>query len=185
MDPFSKDKVMKIETMAASKKTAESLKYGEDLMEALQLAEDFKTEIEQYEMELEEFDKSFGKSARPTKPRPSPMFNNRSIFEHVLMHLKAIRNAELENALRFLNYKQSVKLLYYLEHLIRNNLEMELAARAVQFILETYQPQIQMSIDMEPLLKSISVHMRYHYKEKKDMIGMNVSALKLLEKETQ
>jgi hypothetical protein len=46
VDPFSKDKVMKIETTAAAKKTAESLKYGEDLMEALDLADQFKAEIE-------------------------------------------------------------------------------------------------------------------------------------------
>lgn len=45
VDPFSKDKVMKIETMAASKKTAENLKYGEDLMEALEMADEFKSEI--------------------------------------------------------------------------------------------------------------------------------------------
>lgn len=46
VDPFSKDKAMKIETMAASKKTAENLKYGEDLMEALEMADEFKSEIE-------------------------------------------------------------------------------------------------------------------------------------------
>ena len=55
LDPFSKDKVMKLETMAASKKTAENLKYGEDLMEALEMAEQFKVEIDQYEIALEEF----------------------------------------------------------------------------------------------------------------------------------
>lgn len=62
VDPFSKDKVMKIETAAASKKTAENLKYGEDLMEAIDMAEDFKQEIEQYEMELEESSKVKGRS---------------------------------------------------------------------------------------------------------------------------
>jgi hypothetical protein len=30
---------MKIETIAATKKTAENLRYGEDLMEALEMAE--------------------------------------------------------------------------------------------------------------------------------------------------
>ncbi len=54
VDPFSKDKVMKIESAAASKKTSENLKYGEDLMEALEMAEEFKIEIEQYEIALEE-----------------------------------------------------------------------------------------------------------------------------------
>jgi hypothetical protein len=39
VDPFAQDKVMKIETAAASKKSAENLKYGEDLMEAIELAD--------------------------------------------------------------------------------------------------------------------------------------------------
>ena len=54
IDPFSKDKVVKIETMAATKKTAENLKYGEDLMEALDMADAFRMEVEQYEMQLEQ-----------------------------------------------------------------------------------------------------------------------------------
>ena len=83
-------------------------------MEALELAEGFKLDIEQYEMELE------GAASRASKPRASPMFNHRTIFEHVLLHLKSIRNSEIENTLRFLNFKQSTKLLYYLEHFIRN-----------------------------------------------------------------
>lgn len=119
IDPFSKDKVVKIETMAASKKTAENLKYGEDLMEAIMTADQFKGEIEQYEMEMEEYDSKSGRS-RPARPRPSPILNNQTIFDHVKQHLKAIRNSELENTLRFLNFKQSISLLYYLEHFIRN-----------------------------------------------------------------
>ena len=46
LDPFSKDKVLKIESAAASKKTAENLKYGENLMEALELSEAFRQEID-------------------------------------------------------------------------------------------------------------------------------------------
>ena len=104
VDPFSKDKVLKLDTTAAAKKTAESLKYGEDLMEAIELAEEFKMEIEQYEMALEEADKSKGKM-KPAKPKPSPIFNHRNIFEHVTLHIKSIRNSEIENTLRFLNFK--------------------------------------------------------------------------------
>jgi len=36
---------------------------------------------------------------------------------------------------------------------------------------------------MEPVIKSISVHMRYHFKERRDTIGMNQAALKLIEKD--
>ena len=39
----------------------------------------------------------------PEKPTASIKFVGRNIFEHVNLHLKKIRSAELENALRFLN----------------------------------------------------------------------------------
>ena len=55
-------------------------------------------------MATEEAEKAKSK-VRPAKPRPSPIFNNRTIFEHVLLHIKAIRNSELENTLRLLNLK--------------------------------------------------------------------------------
>jgi hypothetical protein len=38
---------------------------------------------------------------------------------------------------------------------------------------------------MEPLIKSISVHMRYNFKSRRNLIGVNLSALKLIEKEVQ
>jgi len=40
--------VIKIETQLATKRTTESLRYGEDLMDALELADKLKEEIEQY-----------------------------------------------------------------------------------------------------------------------------------------
>ena len=66
-----------------------------------------------------------------------------------------------------------MQLFYYLENFIRNNIDLEIASRCVLFILETYQTQIQMTLDMEPVLKSIAVHMRYHFKDRRDMIGIN------------
>lgn len=41
---------MKLESADASKKTAEGLKYGDNLMEALDKAEAFREEIEQFSM---------------------------------------------------------------------------------------------------------------------------------------
>lgn len=53
IDPFAKDKVLKIESSGnVTKLTAENLRYGEDLMQALELVEQFKAEVEQYEMAL-------------------------------------------------------------------------------------------------------------------------------------
>ena len=41
----------------------------------------------------------------PEKPTPSIKFLGRNIFEHIILHLKKIRSAELENSLIFLNQK--------------------------------------------------------------------------------
>jgi hypothetical protein len=87
---------MKIETQLAHKRTTESLRYGEDLMDALELAEKFREEIEQYAISLEI---AAGKKYKPEKPQPSIKFLGRNIFEHILLHLKRIRSAELENTL--------------------------------------------------------------------------------------
>ena len=55
LDPFAKDKVMKIEMGEASKRTAETIKYGDDLMFALELADEFREEVDQYAIALEQY----------------------------------------------------------------------------------------------------------------------------------
>jgi len=66
----------------------------------------------------------------------------RNIFDHVLIRLKAIRSSDLESTLRFLNYKHSCSLLFYTEHYLRNNIEIELATRAALYLIKTYQVQM-------------------------------------------
>ena len=55
------------------------------------------------------------------KPKPSIHFLGRTVYDHVMLKLKAIRNSDLENTLRFLNYKQCLSLMHYCEHYIRYN----------------------------------------------------------------
>jgi hypothetical protein len=47
-DPFAKDKVMKIESKEVIKRTAETIRYGDDLMFALEMSEQWREEVEQY-----------------------------------------------------------------------------------------------------------------------------------------
>lgn len=62
----------------------------------------------------------------------------RNVFDHVLVRLKAIRSSDLESTLKFLNFKHSSSLLFYVEHYLRNNTETELAARTALYLLKTY-----------------------------------------------
>lgn len=53
LDPFARDKVVKIETGEAAKRTVETIKYGDELMFALELAEDFRMEVDSYSISVE------------------------------------------------------------------------------------------------------------------------------------
>lgn len=53
LDPFARDKVVKIETGEASKRTVETIKYGDELMFALEIADEFKAEVDSYAISVE------------------------------------------------------------------------------------------------------------------------------------
>lgn len=155
-------------------------------MEAIELCEQFREELEQYAMSLEIYEASAKhkkKLAKPEKPTANIRFLGRNVFEHILLHVKRIRSAELENTLRFLNQKQCFALLFYLEHLLRNSVEIELASRGIMYIMKTYQVQLKQTQELLPILKSISLHMMHHFKSLRDDIGVNISALKIVQKE--
>ena len=118
LDPFARDKVVKIETGEAAKRTVETIKYGDELMFALELAEAFRNEVDSYAISLELYQQR--KGPRPEKPEPSLHFMGRNIFDHVLIRLKNIRSSDLESTLKFLNYKFSCSLLFFVEHYLRN-----------------------------------------------------------------
>jgi hypothetical protein len=46
IDPFAKDKVMKIETSQPIKRSAETIKYGDDLMDALEISDKWRQEVD-------------------------------------------------------------------------------------------------------------------------------------------
>lgn len=74
-------------------------------MDALELSEAFREELEQYAISLEIYEAQKKKKSSPEKPSPSIKFLGRNIFEHILLHLKRIRSSELENTLKYLNQK--------------------------------------------------------------------------------
>lgn len=149
LDQFSKDKVMRIESEAAVKGSMESIKYGEDLMEAINQAEAFRTECLEYQGQLERYEEMLKQNKKlaktmekPLKPKPDYMFEGRNIFEHVLHHLKTIRRSELESSLKFLNFTVIKKMMFYIEFYIRNQVEVELITKVLIFFIRGYQVQL-------------------------------------------
>jgi hypothetical protein len=71
-------------------------------MSAIELSDNYRREVEQYMMEVEAYNAK--KGLKPEDPpKPSVHFMGRTVFDHVMLQLKAIRSSDLENSLRFLN----------------------------------------------------------------------------------
>ena len=87
-------------------------------MFALELADDFRAEVDNYSISLELYKQR--KGPKPDRPELNFHFAGRNVFDHVLIRLKAIRSSDLESTLKFLNYKYSCSLLFYVEHYLRN-----------------------------------------------------------------
>lgn len=187
LDQFSKDKVMKIESESALKGSLESIKYGEDLMQAINQAEEFRLECENYQIDLEKYEETLKTNKKlakamekPSKPKPDYAFEGRNIFQHVLHHLKSIRRSELENSLKFVNFTAVKKMMLYIEYFIRNEVEIELVTKVLIYFIRGYQTQITGCEEMKLLMTSIYYHLSRALKHFKEKIGINISAIKLL-----
>jgi U3 small nucleolar RNA-associated protein 12 len=115
------------------KKSMDNISFAEDLMDSLDHAEKFKNEVYQYEIALEEYEKSQqmlkSKNTKnmkvynleePEIPSASPFLLGKNIFDYILFKLKTIRTSELESTLNNLPYSYVQTLMFYLEYYIRN-----------------------------------------------------------------
>jgi len=121
-----------IDKLVPIKKSMDNIGFAEDLMDSLDVAEKFKNEVYQYEIALEEYNKSIQmlktkdkklkvyNLEEPEIPTPSPFLLGKNIFDFILFKLKSIRNSEVENTLNNLPYSYVQTLMFYLEYYIRN-----------------------------------------------------------------
>mmetsp|Transcript_11147 Transcript_11147/g.18708 ORF Transcript_11147/g.18708 Transcript_11147/m.18708 type:complete len:94 (-) Transcript_11147:11-292(-) len=61
---------------------------------------------------------------------------------------------------------------------MRHRVDIERVQRAVLFLVKSYQLQILQEPSLLPILKSIQSHMRVHFQEFKELVGVNQCGLK-------
>lgn len=152
------------------KKNLENLTISEELIEGLDMCENYKEDIYQYELALEDFEASkqvlksksrdinikFMNIEQPEKPTPPMLLLGKNIFDYILFKLKRITPlSELENSLNNLPYSYVQKLLFYIEYFIRNRVEVELFVRCFLFLLRLYESQFSNDKTIMRILESI------------------------------
>jgi len=165
------------------KEKYDNLRFGEDIMMAIDLAENLREEYIDYENQLIEFNKN--KSLKlPERPKNEKL-GKKSIPEYVLFEISKINSADLEKSLKFLHLSYIEKLLNYIKYFIQNNIYVELCARILNFILMTHEMHIRNSKKMVNLLVKIQQNLRVQLQKEKDLMGFNLAGLKFVKKDIE
>lgn len=162
------------------KEKYENLRFGDDIMMAIDLAENLREEYIDYESKLLDFYQK--KSTKlPEKPRADKL-GNKNVPEYVLSEILKINSADLEKSLKFLHLNYIEKLLIYIKYFVQNNIHVELCARILDFILINHEVHIRNSKKMVSLLVNIKKNLRKQLQKEMDLFGFNLAGLKFIQK---
>ena len=177
-------------------KKMDHLTYAENLIEKLNICEKFKENVIQYQMEIDEYIKNtklisddenkmkdikiYNLNISMEKPRPNILFFGKNIFQVILEEIKKIPYFDLENVLNNISYAYFQKLVYYFEHYIRKNIEIELIGRCIIFFCTLYESQISNDKVILNNLRSIYLRLQGRFKLKYSLIKFNQKSIELI-----
>ncbi|KAL1919761.1 uncharacterized protein VTP21DRAFT_1692 [Calcarisporiella thermophila] len=169
------------EVGAAGKRTMETLKAGERIIESIEVADEERNEWEVYN-ELR------AKGQNPPPPQRNPILlamGDLTPEQYVLRTIEKVRSSELEEALLVLPFDKVISLLGYLNEWIRREWSIPLACRILFYLLRVHHHQIVANRVMRPRLDAIRGHLRSALQRQKDVIGYNLAALKYIRGELE
>lgn len=159
------------EATAAGKRTLETVKAGEKLMEALQLGEAENQRV-----------------GEASEEQPSPLLLGLSADLYMLRALGSIRSSELDEALTLLPLNQAKMLLGYCSRLMEKScmkarLSTELLSRTVLFLFKVHHNQIVAGAVDRGLVSKLRDALDANLRDLRARFGFNASALSFLQAE--
>ncbi|RIA92969.1 WD40-repeat-containing domain protein [Glomus cerebriforme] len=170
-----------VEVSSAGKQTMETLKAGERIMEALDIADENAASWATYNEVLKER----GNDPGPP-PKPNPILvalGNLTGDQYVLRIIEKVKSTELEEALLVLPFTKVISLLKYLDVWAEKEINITLTCRILFYLLKVHHNQIVANRLMRPRLDSLRAHVRTALKHQKDLLGYNLAALKYIKRD--
>ncbi|XP_034741433.1 WD repeat-containing protein 3 [Etheostoma cragini] len=170
------------EAAPASKKTVETVKAAERIMEALELYKEENRKMEVYKYACQ----TAGNEVPP--PRPNPIlvaFGNVSPSRYVLDVVKKVRSSELEVSLLVLPFPYIPELLTLFNGYIKQGLEVELVCRCLFFLLKIHFGQISSNQMLLSVIDELRTNTVSKVREIRDVMGFNSAALQFLQREIE
>ncbi|TMS06501.1 WD repeat-containing protein 3 [Larimichthys crocea] len=170
------------EAAPAGKKTVETVKAAERIMEALELYREETRKMEEHKYACEHA----GKELPPPKPNPILVaFGNVSPSRHVLDVIRKVRSSELEVSLLVLPFPYIPELLKLFNSYIQQGLEVELVCRCLFFLLKIHFGQISSNQMLLSVIDELRTNTLSKVRQIRDVMGFNSAALQFLQREIE
>ncbi|KAJ2747259.1 beta transducin [Coemansia sp. BCRC 34301] len=165
------------EAQHAGKATMTTLKAGERIIEALDIADEERRKWAVFEDQKRRMPQL---NHAPPDPSPILQFERISAEAYVLRTVERVRAADLDDALLVLPFSHVLSLMTYIDHWACKEWNTVLTCRVLFFLLRTHQNQIVATRSMRAQLASIRAHLRAGVCAQRDHVGYNLAALQSL-----
>uniref|UniRef100_A0A3Q4MUF5 WD repeat domain 3 n=1 Tax=Neolamprologus brichardi TaxID=32507 RepID=A0A3Q4MUF5_NEOBR len=166
------------EAAPAGKKTVETVKAAERIMEALELYKGETRKMEEHRYACE----SAGKELPPPQPNPILMAFGNIFF---LFYAFFVIISELEVSLLVLPFPYVPELLKLFNSYIQQGLEVELVCRCLFFLLKIHFGQISSNQMLLSVIDELRTNTLSKVREIRDVMGFNSAALQFLQREIE
>lgn len=165
------------ESGLASKKTMETIKSTEQIIEALDI---YFEEVSKYEIYKKECEIAGRELPQPAHHVLFTVYDVTNPNEFMLEVIKKIKSSELEEALLMLPFNYVEKFLHVLSELLEKGWEIELMCRCLFFLLRIHCNQIMKSEDLSSLIQKLQTATEKHVNSFRDIIGFNLQGLRFM-----
>ncbi|XP_066562608.1 WD repeat-containing protein 3 [Amia ocellicauda] len=170
------------EAALAGKKTIETVKAAERIMEALELYRDESKKLQEHEAACE----AAGKKLPPPKMSPILVaFGNISPSQYVLDVIRKVKSSELEESLLVLPFSYIPDLLRLFNEFICGGLQVELICRCLFFLLRIHFGRITSNHLLLNVINSLRTNTISKVEQIRDVLGFNLAGLKFLQREIE
>lgn len=164
----------------AAKKTTETVRMAERLLEAIDVYREHKTKLREYEAQWKA---SIEPAAPPAPHLLMTVYQTTCPERYMLETLRRLRYGELEETLLVLPFGYVVDLLKALAELLSRNWEPELCCRCLFFLLRVHSGQIGATAALVSTVDQLRHCTAKQLDQARDEIGFNLAGLNFLQQE--
>eukprot|EP00727_Mastigamoeba_balamuthi_P004571 m51a1_g14111 hypothetical protein (962) ;mRNA; f:124163-127631 len=173
------------ESEAAARKTLATIRSGEALLEALEMAQEEDAKAEVYRRECEARAELEDGEAAPARPEANPEMLGLSPAEYVLKRLAAIPSSHMDQALLLLPFHQAAALLGYLARLVAAGRRVELCAQCACFVLRVHHAQVVNSGELAEVVDRLWRASSRQLEQRRDTVGYNLAAMRFMQQQLE